>query len=463
VAVNGTNGVKPSESTSKVRLAETPVEAPKRERAAFQLGTRTYPVWTPAMVEARDKLRREGKKWYLLYDKLYDPRNLHEAWKQVEANCGAAGLSGETVERYREGLEFRLQRLARRLKQEQYEVRPIRRKLIPKGDGSGKMRPLAIPEVEDRIVQAAIVRLIEPIFEAKFLPCSHGFRPGRSAHHALAQLDAATAGGKTFLVDADIQDCFGSIPREPMMEVLAREIADAKLLRLVRRFLEADIVEGMRRWTPGSGTPQGAVLSPLLANIYMHEFDRQMTDAGCQVVRYADDFVIPCSTMKEAQAARELADQVLQQMGLTMHPTKTRVVSVSKERYQFLGYEFWPKGRQPRKSSTKKIRDAIRKKTPRKSGRSLRKTISALNPTLRGWYGYFRHSFWNVFTDLDGFVRRRLRSILRKFAKRKGTARPEDNARYPNAYFEKLGLFSTYDRHQSEAGARKMIAFPASA
>jgi RNA-directed DNA polymerase len=247
------------------------------------------------------------------------------------------------------------------------------------------------------------------------------------------------------------------------MEGLAREIADPKLLGLIRQFLTADIVHEMRRWTPERGAPQGAVLSPLLANIYMHEFDLRMAQAGYRVVRYADDFVVLCGTRTEAEAARSEADRVLRDLGLTMHPTKTRVVAAQQERFQFLGYDFWPGGREPRKPSRDKIKDAIRRKTPRNSGQSLRQTILSLNPTLRGWYAYFRHSFWNVFPGLDVFVRRRLRSILRKFAKRKGTARPEDNARYPNAYFHKLGLFSTEQQHRREAGARKLIPFPAKA
>jgi RNA-directed DNA polymerase len=411
------------------------------------------------MVEAREQYRQAGRRWHLLYDKLYATANLKEAWKQVEENGGAAGVSGQTIAEYRDGLEQRLANLALRLKEQSFEARPIRRTYIPKGDG--KLRPLGIPEVEDRIVQAALVRLIEPIFEVKFLGVSYGFRPERSAHNALAELVAAMEAGFTQIVDADITNCFGSIPWTPLTEEVAREISDPKVLGLVKKFLKAEVMEGMERWQPDEGTPQGAVLSPLLANIYLHRFDEEMTRAGYRLVRYADDFVILCGTPQEAEQAREKARQTLAEMGLQLHPEKTRIVDATKERFQFLGYEFGPGGRRPRPSSKQKLRDRIRAKTPRKPGRSLRAVIASLNFTLRGWYGYFRHSWWTTFKDVDGFVRRRLRSILRAFHKRRGSARMVDNFRYPNHIFEKLGLFSLDERHLAEAGPNGLIAFAA--
>jgi RNA-directed DNA polymerase len=430
----------------------------EREHGALCLGKRSYPVWTPAMVEARDRYRAAGRRWNLLYDKLYSARNLKVAWEQVEENGGAAGISGETIAKYREGLEARLQVLAERLKSQRFTARPIRRVYIPKGNG--KQRPLGIPEVEDRVVQAAMVRLIEPIFEAKFLEVSYGFRPERSAHQALAELTAALEAGFTEVVDADICDCFGSIPWGPLLEQVAWEIGDPKVLGLIRQFLRAEVMEDGRRWQPEGGTPQGAVLSPLLANIYLHRFDLAMARAGYRLVRYADDFVILCRTRLEAEQAKEKARQTLDEMGLKLHPEKTRVVDATRERFQFLGYEFWPGGRQPRPPSFQKLKDRIRARTPRNPGRSLRQVIASLTPTLRGWYAYFRHSFWNVFTTVDGFVRRRLRSILRKFHKRRGSARRADNVRYPNHIFEKLGLVSLAQLHAVQAGGRKLIAFP---
>lgn len=455
---------KSPQTTPKEPLAASrPGEVPERERGCSELhlGKRSYPVWTPAMVEAIDRYRQANRRWHLLYDKLYADANLKEAWKQVEGNGGAAGHSGQTIAEYGDGLEQRLAYLATKLKEQRFEPRPIRRAYIPKGNG--KLRPLGIPEVEDRLVQAALVRLIEPIFEAKFLGCSWGFRPERSAHNALAALVAAMEAGYTQLVDADITDCFGSIPWKPLMEEVAREVSDRKVLGLVEKFVRAEVMEGMRRWQPEQGTPQGAVLSPLLANIYLHRFDEEMTRAGYQLVRYADDFVILCKTRQEAEEGREKARQTLADMGLQLHPEKTRLVDTTKEKFQFLGYEFWPGGRAPRKSSKQKMRDAICAKTPRNPGKSLRKVIASLNPTLRGWYAYFRHSWWTVFPDVDGFARRRLRSILRKYKKRRGTTRGRENREYPNRYFEKLGLFTLSRKHEEEAGPRGLIAFAAKA
>jgi RNA-directed DNA polymerase len=464
---------KPAEVVAEARLEKRPVDATRHERGRgpLRLGKRVYPVWTPAMVEAREKLKAAGRKWYLLYDKVYDPRNLHEAWEQVRTNAGAPGLSGETIEQYGKTIGERLGKVTERLREQRYEAQPIRRKWIPKTDGSGQQRPLGIPEVEDRIVQAAIVRVIEPIYEGKFFDGSYGFRPERSALHALAQLEKEITAGKPYLVDADIRNCFGSIPHERLMEEVGKEVSDPKLLALMRRFVEADIVEEVKRWTPEEGTPQGAVLSPLLANIYMHEFDQRMLAAGYAVIRYADDFVVSCPTQEEAEQAREKAGEILKAMGLELHPQKTRVIDTRTSRFQFLGYEFWPRegkppGREPRPSSRRKIEDAVRRKTPKRSGKSMRETIEDLRPTLRGWYGYYRYSFWNVFTDLDGFVRRRLRSILRKFEKRKGTAfNRDDNPRYPAKYFKRLECPSLSEAHQRDAakrgvGARGLIPLP---
>lgn len=464
MATNGPNDVKTHEPEPEARLA-MPREVLKleRERELYRLGKRTYPVWTGAMVEAIERYQEEGRRWYLLYDKLYDPRNLTEAWRQVEANGGGPGVSGETVERLGKTRDEWQPRLAEDLKEQRYEVGPIRRKLIPKGDGSGRMRELGIPEVRDRMVQAAVVRVIEPIFEKKFLEGSYGFRPERGAHQALAQVEKAIGTDKPFVVDADVRNCFGSIPHDKLMEEVAEEICDAKLLSLIEQFIKADIVEEMNRWTPEEGTPQGAVLSPLLANIYLHRFDRAMVQAGYEVVRYADDFVVLCRSKEEAEAAWKKAEETLREMRLELNAEKTRVIDARKDRFQFLGYEFWPGGRGPRPSSRNKLHDRIRNKTPRKSGVSMREAIRRLNPTLVSWYSYFRYSFWNVFTDVDAFVRRRLRSILRKFAKRRGTARREDNARYPNHLFLNLGLVTLSQRHEREAGVRGLLAFPARA
>ena len=400
----------------------------------------------------------------MLHDKLSDSRNLNEAWRQVEENRGAPGVSGQTVEDYSKNATERLNRLGRRLHEGTYAAQPIRQKLIPKTDGSGKMRELGIPEVEDRIVQAAIVRLIEPIFEDKFLEGSYGFRPERSAHHALSRVETAIAADRPFVVDADISNCFGSIPHDALMNEVAKEISDTRLMGLIRSFVKADIVKEMESCTPVSGTPQGAVLSPLLANVYLHEFDLQMSRAGYEVVRYADDFVVLSRTKEEADEARACAEKVLQAMGLKLHPEKTRVVDSRQEPFQFLGYVFAPKGRWPRKGSEQKLRDRIREKTPRSGGQSLRVVIIRLNRTLKGWYRYFRHCVANVFEAVDGFVRRRLRSILRQYEGRRGAARNgRDNQRYPSSFFRQLQLFSLEEQSKADRRGRRLIPFPARA
>jgi RNA-directed DNA polymerase len=416
------------------------------------------------MVEARKRLREQGRKWYALHDKLTDARNMNEAWRQVEANRGAPGISGETVEEYGKNATERLEELGRRLWAGNFRARPIRQKLIPKTDGSGKMRELGIPEVEDRIVQAAIVRLIEPIFEDKFLDGSFGFRPERSAHHALQRVEAAIGADKPFVVDADIRNCFGSIPHEALIDQVATEVADTKLLGLVRSFVEADVVSEMESWTPERGTPQGAVLSPLLANIYLHTFDVRMAGAGYEVVRYADDFVVLCRTQEEAEAAMAKAEEILGSMGLLVHPEKSRVVDARTAQFQFLGYVFGSGTRWPRNSSLAKLRDGVRTKTSRSGGEAMRVVIKKVNWTLRGWYGYFKHSTGRVFGEVDGFVRRRLRSILRQYDGRSGAARNgNDNLRYPNAYFQALDLFSMSSEHAKRRRGRRHILFPAKA
>ena len=430
----------------------------------LRLGNRVYPTWTPAMVQAIKSNREAKKRWYLLIDKVGMRKNLRAAWELVAANKGSAGLSGETIEDYSKGLDQRLDSLSARVTKGHYHPLPIRRTYIPKTDGSGKMRPLGIPEVEDRIVQTAVVLGIEPIFESMFRECSYGFRPERGAHNALHVVAAGIEGSRKWVVDADIKDCFGSIPHDKLMAQVETQIGDKKLLSLIKEFLGAEIIEAMKRWNPSGGTPQGATLSPLLANIHMHVFDERMGAMGYQVVRYADDFVILCETEAEAVKAVEDAKAILDDIGLTMHPEKTKLVNSAKDTFQFLGYVFGPWGRTPRPSSVNKMRDAIRRKTRRLDGRSFRVIIRGLNRTLHGWYRYFRYGTESTLKALDQMVRRRLRSILRKRDGRNGASRPgADHQRYPNALLESLGLFGLLATQRKERRGRQLIPFPAKA
>ena len=475
-----TDSGKPHESGPEAQLRETSraamADAQERKREdqrevkasdpiePLRLGNRVYPTWTPAMVGAIKSNREKGKRWYLLIDKVGMVKNLQTAWELVARNKGSAGLSGETIEDYSVGLEQRLETLSQRVTKGHYHPQPIRRAFIPKTDGSGKMRPLGIPEVEDRIVQTAIVLVIEPIFEATFRDCSYGFRPERSAHHALHVVSTEIAGSKKWVVDGDIKDCFGSIPHDKLMRQVESQITDRKLLTLIEEFLKAEIIENMSRWKPDGGTPQGATLSPLLANIHMNVFDEIMEAKGHQVVRYADDFVVVCETEAKATTALDDARVTLGSIGLTLHPEKTRLVNSSEEIFQFLGYIFGPWGRSPRPSSVEKLKDAVRQKTRRLDGRSLRVIIRLLNRTLQGWYRYFRHGTEPVLRAIDQMVRRRLRSILRKRDGRNGAARVgADHQRYPNALLSSLGLFELLATQRKERHGRQLIPFPAKA
>lgn len=400
-------------------------------------------VWTKRMLTALEQ-GVKGGVWFSLMDKVEAPRTLTAAWRQVQANRGSGGVDRQTVEQFAKGAEARLAELSQGLKDGTYRPLPVRRVYIPKPDG--RQRPLGIPAVRDRIVQAALRNVLEPIFEITFCPHSYGFRPGRGAKDALRRVDGLLKVGYRHVVDADLKSYFDTIPHDRLMTLVKQRVADGRVLSLVQAFLDQGVLEGMREWTPTQGTPQGAVVSPLLANLYLHPLDVLMRDAGFEMVRYADDFVVLCRTAAEAQGALEKIQTWVQDAGLTLHPEKTRIVSLDEGNgFDFMGYHFEPKGRHwPRRSSLKKFRDAIRQKTRRTNGRCMKAIIADLNPLLRGWFGYFQHSYHTTFTYLDGWIRMRLRSILRKRLGLRGRGRGRDHQRWPNAYFAKQGLFSLY-------------------
>lgn len=256
--------------------------------------------------------------------------------------------------------------------------------------------------------------------------------------------------GYTYVVDADLKAYFDSIPQDRLMREVRRYIADGQLLEVIERFLSQDILEGMSRWTPEGGTPQGAVISPLLANLYLHPVDEAMEAAGYRMIRYADDFVICCRNEAEADKALQKVQQLVEERGLELHPEKTRVVDTTKagEGFDFLGYHFERGTRWPRKKSLKKLKDTIRSQTGRSNGNSLSVITANVNRTLKGWFEYYKHSHKWTFPMLDGWIRRRLRSILRKQSKRaKGISGKMDHFRWPNKFFQELGLFSLEDAH----------------
>jgi RNA-directed DNA polymerase len=389
----------------------------------------------------------KGEKWFRLFDKVFAERNLWTAFQQVARKKGAAGVDHVTTVDFERRLPEAIWELSDAIKHGTVQPQPIRRTHIPK-PGTKETRPLGIPTVRDRVVQAAIVNVIEPIFERDFAEQSYGFRPGRSCKDALRRVSKLLEQGCVHVVDADLKGYFDSIPHGQLMARLEEKIADGPVLRLIESFLKADILDDATRWTPEEGAPQGAVLSPLLSNVYLDPLDHRMAEQGFEMVRYADDFVILCRTAEEAGRALKLVQQWVADHGLTLHPTKTRIVDSRTESFDFLGYSFRGQKHWPRKKSLQKLRETLRQKTPRTSGKSLLCVIAEVNRSLRGWFNYFQHSrFQNVYRELDGWVRMRLRSILRKRHKGRGRGGGRDHQRWPNRYFAEQGLFSLATAH----------------
>ena len=407
-------------------------------------------VWTERMLTALEE-GVKGGKWFRLIDKVFAEGNLLAGYSKVAANQGAPGVDHVTVEAFGNELEANLGKLMQSLRDGSYQPQAIRRTYIPK-PGSSEQRPLGIPTVRDRVVQAAVRYVVEPIFEKEFAAYSYGFRPGRGCKDALRRVDALLKAGYVYVVDADLKSYFDTIPHGRLMSRLRERIADGRVLQLIESFLKAGIMDGLKEWEPEAGAPQGAVLSPLLSNVYLNPLDQQMAGRGYQMVRYADDFVILCRSQSEAEQALAEVGQWCEAEGLTLHPTKTRIVDVRAEGFDFLGYRFQTTqrgrlARWPRKKSEQKLKDSLRAKTKRANGRSLQVIIADVNVTLRGWFGYFRHSCRGTFEKVDRWVRMRLRSILRKRRGGQGHGFGLDHLRWPNAYFAKQGLYSLMAAH----------------
>jgi len=402
-------------------------------------------AWTVRMLTTLEQ-GVKGGKWFRLFDKVFAERNLLTAFLQVASKKGAAGVDHVSVTQFERGLPETIWEISDQLKHGTYRPQPIRRVHIPK-PGTNETRPLGIPTVRDRMVQAAVVNVIEPIFERDFAEHSYGFRPGRGCKDALRRVDQLLKQGYAFVVDADLKGYFDSIPHDRLMARLKEKIADGPVLSLIESFLKANILDGMEEWVPTAGAPQGAVLSPLLSNIYLDPLDHLVARSGFEMVRYADDFVILCRTADEANRALELVRTWVSENGLTLHPTKTKVVDSRITGFDFLGYHFRGRRHWPRDKSQMKLKDTIRAKTKRTNGDSLCEIIGALNRTLRGWFAYFQHSRPWVYRKLDSWIRGRLRSILRKRAKRRGRGRGLDHNRWPNAFFAEQGLFSLANAH----------------
>jgi RNA-directed DNA polymerase len=398
-------------------------------------------VWTERMLAALDK-GVKGGKWFSLLDKVYSEKNLMSAYTRVNANKGSAGVDHQSVDEFGKHLDANLSELHLKLKEDRYYPQSIRRVWIPK-PGSKEKRPLGIPTVKDRVVQTALRNVLEPIFERDFSDRSFGFRPGRGCKDALSCVWHLLQKGYTYVVDADLKSYFDTIPHANLLELIKQKIADGNVLRLLESYLTQGVLDEMSKWSPDEGTPQGAVISPLLANIYLDPLDHLMEESGVEMARYADDLVLLCSSQEEAEAALQMLRDWTANAGLTLHPTKTRIVNALEGPFEFLGYRF-ERGKylNVRSKSLTKLKDTIRRKTKRTNGKSLKATIQDVNKSLLGWFEYFKHCHGNVFRRLDGWTRMRLRSILRKQNKRHGIGHGWDHIRWPNAYFEERGLFS---------------------
>ena len=411
-------------------------------------------VWTERMVSALEN-GVKGGRWFSLIDKVYAPAALEAAWDKVWANGGAAGVDGQSLERFAKQADLYLTEVSTALREGTYRPEPIRRVEIPKGDG--KTRPLGIPTIKDRIVQTAVKFVLEPIFEATFHPSSYGFRPGRGCHDALREVAGLIAEGYTFVVDADFASYFDTIPHERLMQRVEERVSDGRILALLRSWLAQDILAGMQRWTPTEGTPQGAVISPLLANIYLHPLDQWMTARGYRMVRYADDFVVLCKSREQAEAALAEIRVWVAENGLRLHPDKTHIGDCRQkgQGFEFLGYRFEAGQRWVRKKSLTRLKERIRERTRRTQGQSLERIIASLNPMLKGWFGYFKHANPYTFIVLDRLIRRRLRAILRKQEKRPAVGRSQaDHERWPNAFFAQARLLALHTAWQTARHSR---------
>jgi RNA-directed DNA polymerase len=433
------------------QLAPVPraIRAPQAGEARDRWWWVERSVWTERMLTRLTACEPADRVWFRLWDKIYAPANLQSALQEVWRKGGCAGADQQTVAHFARQAEAELARLHEQLRNGKYRPQPVRRAWIPK-PGSNEQRPLGIPAVRDRTVQAALRHVLEPIFETEFAEHSYGFRPGRGAKDALRRVDTLLKGGHDWVVDADLKSYFDTIPHDRLLALVKARVADGSVLALVESFLRAGVLEEAKGWQPTErGTPQGGVISPLLANLYLDPFDHQMARKGWELVRYADDFVILCRSEAEAQTALSQVQAWMNEAGLSLHPEKTRIVNAAQPGgFDFLGYHFERGRKWPREQSLRKLKERVRTMTSRLEGRSLKEIVTEVNRTLRGWYGYFQHSKPNTFQNVDGYVRRRLRSVLQWRLDGIGKGIGEAHHRWPNEWFAQNGLLSLAAEHE---------------
>jgi RNA-directed DNA polymerase len=369
-----------------------------------------------------------AKKVHSLIDKVYKRKNLEMAWEKVKANRGSGGVDGQSLEAFDAQLNQQLDRLQRELREDTYHPLPVRQHPIPKWDKPGESRMLGIPAIYDRVCQQALLNRLEPIFEPIFDDASFGYRRGRSPKDALRKVWKEIQGGSEWIVDADLRDFFGSADHEKLLTLVAQRIADGRVLRLIRAMLKAGSYGRGRLFPTERGTPQGSVVSPLLSNILLTPFDREMRLRGYQLTRFADDWVITCKSAAEARAAMDAARRILKQLGVELHPQKTRIVHV-RYGFEFLGYKIKSGWRQlhlpggkirsqarqgalyayPKEKSIRRFMDQVRQRTKRTVPLRTKELIEAVNPLLRGWGEYYKHAHVRkLFQRLDGWILRRI-------------------------------------------------------
>lgn len=413
-------------------------------------------VWTEPMLNALSNGVKRGK-WYSLYDKVFSMSNLQDSCDAVLENKGSHGVDKVTVSRYESERRHNLKTLQKELKGHSYQPHDIRRIYIPKA-GTKEKRPLGIPTVRDRVLQTALLNVIEPIFDKDFSTRSFGFRKGLGCKDALRTVITELHSKRMFVVDADIKSYFDELNHEILMNLVKDKIGDGNVLALIRMFLKQGVMDGLKYFEPESGSPQGGVISPLLANIYLDPLDKMLEQNNYHLIRYADDFLIMCESQEEAEKALNLVRDWMAEMQLRLHPQKTRIIDMTKagNSFEFLGYHFehTKRGRirrWPRSKSIAKLKDTVRYITRRNNPHSLEVICSLLLPHMKGWFQYFKHSSSSTFSGLDGFIRRRMRRILRKRIRKRGTGRNKtDHKKWSNAWFQSQGYVSLYSMYEAE-------------
>lgn len=392
----------------------------------------------------------QGKPWgrkslefkvHSLIDKVYKPLNLYIAWEKVRANKGSGGVDRVTIENFEQNLPQNLDEIHRLLKEDRYLPQPVRRVWIPKPNKD--KRPLGIPSVRDRVVQQALLNRLQRIFEPKFCDCSYGFRPGRSPHQAIGRVEEYLKGGYQWVVEVDIEKFFDTVDQKKLMNLVAEEIADGRVLRLIQSFLRCGVMEDMKVEYRVTGTPQGGVISPLLANIYLHPYDERMTQGGYKAVRFADDIIILCRSRAEAEKALRRTREILEgELNLKLNTQKTKITHKTQT-FEFLGFLFgcgYSDYKIPRERAIKAFKDRVRYLTRRHQPKAMSQIISELNPVVRGWGNYFlRGNCQRIFDQLDFWLRNRVTAFK---LKRQGGY---GHRKYPYSKLRAMGMLFLKD------------------